>query len=121
MNHSELLDDEHTKCLYSPSVPINFPPLQKPLPSVLHKRYYQAPLRLYSKLFQRKSGKDEKTSSDQISKRSSIALSARNHVEAKKRFSGIRKMVTTHETKKTLPSSRICIDVKQFVLVPVSV
>ena len=35
------LDDEHTKSLYSPSVPIAFPQLQKPLSSVLSKKFIQ--------------------------------------------------------------------------------
>ena len=35
--HLRTLDEEHTKSLYSPSVPIAFPQMQKPLSSVLPK------------------------------------------------------------------------------------
>ena len=35
---SKILDDEHTKSLYSPSVPIIFPQMQTSFPSVLPKR-----------------------------------------------------------------------------------
>ena len=38
--HLTTLDDEHTKSLYSPSVPIAFPQMQKSLSSVLPKRVY---------------------------------------------------------------------------------
>ena len=38
LKQSKLLGDEHTKSLYSPSVPINFPQTQKSFPSVLPKR-----------------------------------------------------------------------------------
>ena len=40
LKHLRTLDDEHTKTLYSPSVPIAFPQMQKPLSSVLPKRVY---------------------------------------------------------------------------------
>ena len=95
---SEFLNDEHTKSLYSPSVPILFPQMQKSFPSVLRKRVYQVPLRVYSKSSQRKLAKHKKTSLDKISERSSVALSTMNHLEAKKRRSGIRKRVTTHDS-----------------------
>ena len=38
LKHLRTLDDEQTKSLYSPSVPIAFPQMQKPLSSVLPKR-----------------------------------------------------------------------------------
>ena len=38
LKQSKILDDEHTKSLYSPSVPIIFPQMQKSFPSVLHRR-----------------------------------------------------------------------------------
>ena len=40
LKHLRTLDDEHTKFLYSPSVPIAFPQMQKSLSSVLPKRVY---------------------------------------------------------------------------------
>ena len=42
------LDDEHTKTIYSPSVPFAFPQMQKPLPSVLPKRVYPVSMRMHS-------------------------------------------------------------------------
>ena len=40
LKHLRTLDDEHTKSLYSPSVPIGFPQMQRSLSSVLPKRVY---------------------------------------------------------------------------------
>ena len=74
LKKSKLLNDECTKYLYSPAVPINFPEMQKSFFSALPKRVYQAPLRLHSKPSQRKPAKRKKTSSDEISQRSSITL-----------------------------------------------
>ena len=53
------LVDEHTKSLCSPSVPISFPQMHF-FPSVLPKRVYQVPLRMYSKSSQRKPAKHKK-------------------------------------------------------------
>ena len=47
--HLRTLDDEHTKSLYSPSVPIAFPQMQKSLSSVLLKRVYPVSMRMHSK------------------------------------------------------------------------
>ena len=52
--HLRTLDDEHTKFLYSPSVPIAFPQMQKSLSSVLPKRVYPVSMRMHSKSAERK-------------------------------------------------------------------
>ena len=41
LKQSKVLDDEHTKSLCSPSIPIIFPKMQKPFPSVLLKRVFR--------------------------------------------------------------------------------
>ena len=87
----KLLDDYHIKSLYSPSVPIIFPKLQKSFRSVSPKRVCQVHLRLYSESSQKKPAKHKKTSRDKISKPCLIALSKNIHLESKKRRSGIRK------------------------------
>ena len=48
LKHLRTLDDEHTKSLYSPSVPIAFPQMQKSLSSVLPKRVYPVSMRMRS-------------------------------------------------------------------------
>ena len=95
----KFLDDEQTKSLYCPSLPIISSQMQKPFPSVLPKTFYQVSLGMYSKSSQRKRAKHKKTSRDKISKRNSIALSEKNHLKAEKRRFGIRKRVKTHKNK----------------------
>ena len=58
---SKLPDKEHTKPLYSPSVPIVWPQIQKSFaPSVLHKIVYPVSLRMHNKSTQRKPAKHKK-------------------------------------------------------------
>ena len=54
LKHLKTLEYEHTKSLYSPSVPIAFPRMKKPLSSVLSKRVYPVSTRMQSKFVQRK-------------------------------------------------------------------
>ena len=61
LRQSIILDDEHTKFLYSPNVPIIFPQMQKCFPSVLPKKVYPVSLRMHNKSAQRKPAKHKKT------------------------------------------------------------
>ena len=94
LKQSKVLDDEHTKLLYSPSVPINFPQMQKSFPSVLPKRVYPVSLRMHNNSAQRKPGKHKKTSHGKIPKRGLTIVSKTYNLESKKRHSGVRKRVT---------------------------
>ena len=96
LKHLRTLDDEHTKSLYSPSVPIAFPQVQKPLSSVLSKRVYPVSMRMLSKSTQRKLAKHKKTSRDKISKRGSTIVPKKNNLEAKKKSSVVRKRIATN-------------------------
>ena len=93
---SNVLDDEHTKSVYSPSVPIKIPQMQKSFPSDLPKRVFTVSLRMHSNSAQKKSAKHNKTSRGKISKRGLTIVSKTNILESKKGPSGIRKMVTAH-------------------------
>ena len=75
LKQSKNLDDEHTKSLYSPSVPIIFPQMQKSFPSVLPKRVYPVSLRMHNKLPQRKPATHKKTSRGKFSKQGSTIVS----------------------------------------------
>ena len=66
------LDNEHTKSLCSPSVPIAFPQMQKSLSSVLPKRVYPLSMRMHSKSAQKQLANHKKTSRGKISRRSSL-------------------------------------------------
>ena len=49
LKQSKVLDDEHTKSLYSLSVPFSLPQMQKSFPSVLLKGVYPVSLRMHNK------------------------------------------------------------------------
>ena len=96
LKQSKYLDDEHTKFLYSPSVPTIFPQMQRSFPSVLPKRIYPVSLRMHNKSAQRKPAKRKKTLRGKISQRGSTIVSKRYNLAAKKRHSSVRKRVTAH-------------------------
>ena len=54
LKHLRTLDNDHTKSLYSPRVPIAFPQMQKQLSCVLPKGVYPISMRMHSKSAQRK-------------------------------------------------------------------
>ena len=96
LKQSTVLDNEHKKSVYSPSVPIIFPQMQKSFPSVLPKRVYPVSSRMHNKSAQRKPAKHKKISRGKISKRGLPIVSKTYNLEAKKRHYGVRKRVTAH-------------------------
>ena len=96
LKQSKVFGDEHTKFLYSPSVPIIFPQMQKSFPSTFPKTVYPVSLRMHNKSAQIKPAKHEKTSRGKISKRSWTIVSKTYFLEATKRRSGVRKRLTAH-------------------------
>ena len=95
------LDNEHTKLLYSPSVPIVFPQMQKPLSSVLSERVYPVSMRMHSKSTQRKLASHRKTSRGKISRRRLATIAENNNLEAKKKRSVVRKRIATNSSHYT--------------------
>ena len=94
LKQSKVLDDEHTKFVYSPSVPIIFPQMQNCFRSVLPKRMFPVSLRLLNKSAQGEPANHKRTSRGKISKRSSAIVSKRYNLEAEKIHSGVRKRFT---------------------------
>ena len=76
------LDDEHTKSLYSPNVPIAFPQMQTSLFSVLPERIYPFSMRMYSKSTQGKLASHKKTSRGKVSRRS-LVTNAKKQIGSK--------------------------------------
>ena len=101
LKHLRTLDDEHTKSLYSPSVPIAFPQMQKSLSSVLPKRVYPVFMRMHSKSDQRKLANHKKTSRGKVSRRSLVTITKKNNLEAKKKRSVVRKRIATNSSHYT--------------------
>ena len=52
MKHLKSLDNEHTSCLWAPTVLINFPQMQKSFPSVFSQRVCPVALRMHRKSVQ---------------------------------------------------------------------
>ena len=95
LKHLRTLDDEHTKSLYSPSVPIAFLQMEKSLSSVLPKRVYPVSLRMHSKFAERKLASHKKTSRGKISIRSLVTVAKKNNLEAEKKRSVVRRGIAT--------------------------
>ena len=96
--HLRNLDNEHTKSLYSPSIPIAFPQMQKSLSSVLPKRLYPVSMRMHSKSAQRKFASHKNTSRGKVSRRSLVTIAKKNNLEAKKKRSVVRKRLATNSS-----------------------
>ena len=98
LKHLRTLDDEHTKSLYSPSVPIAFPQKQMSLSSVLPKRVYPVSMRMLSKSTQKKLEIRKKTSRGKVSRPSVATIAKKNNLEAKKKRSVVRKRIATNSS-----------------------
>ena len=98
LKHLRTLDDEHTKSLYSPSVPIAFPQMQTPLSSVLPKRVYPVSMLMHSKSAQRKLASHKKTSPGKVSRRSLVTIAKKINLEARKKRSFVRKRIATNSS-----------------------
>ena len=94
--HLKTLDDQHTKSLYSPIVPIAFPQMRKPLSSVLPKRVYPVSMRMHSKSAQRKLANHKKTWRGKVSRQSVVTIAKKNNLEAEKKRSIVRKGIATN-------------------------
>ena len=95
------LDDEHTKFLYSPCVPIAFPQVQKPLSSVLSKSVYPVSMRMHIESTQRKLANHKKASRGKVSRRSLATIAKKNNLEAKKKRFVIKKGIATNSSHYT--------------------
>ena len=98
LKHLRTLDDEHTKSLYSPNVPITFPQRQKSLSSVFPKRVYPFSMRMHSKSTQGKLACHKKTSRSKVSRRSLVTNAKKSNLEAKKKRSVVRKKIATNRS-----------------------
>ena len=94
------LDDEHTKSLYSPSVSIAFPQMQKALSSILPKRFYPVSMRMLSKSTQRKLASHKKTSRGKISRQSLVTVAQKNNLEAEKKRQKRISTISRHFTSR---------------------
>ena len=101
LKHLRTLDDEHTKFLCSPSVPIAFPQMQKSLSSVLPKRVYPVSMRMHSKSIQSTLANHKKTSRGKVSRQSVATIAKNNNLETKKKRSVVRKRIAINSSHYT--------------------
>ena len=87
-------DNEHIKSLYSPSVPIIFPQMQKKISFSLAQNFIRFLCECIINLLKGNPAKHEKTSRGKFSKRGLTIASKTYKFQAKKRHSGVRKRVT---------------------------
>ena len=85
------LDDDNTKFLNSPSVPIAFPQMQKPLSSVLPKRIYPFSMRMHSESTQTKLANHNETLRGNVSRQSVHTIAKEDNLEAKNNRSVVKK------------------------------
>ena len=102
LKHLRTLDDEYTKSLYSPSVSIAFPQMQKSLSSILPKIVYPFSMRMHSKSAHSKFANHKKTSRGKVSRRCLVTIAKKNNLEAKRKRSVVRKGIATNSVI-TLP------------------
>ena len=95
------LDYEYRKSLYSSSVPIAFPQMQKSVSSVLPKKVFPVSMRMHSKSAERKLANHKKTSCGKLSRRNLVTIAKKNDLEAKKKRSVVRKRIATNSRHHT--------------------
>ena len=101
LKHLRTLHDDHTKSVYSPSVAIVFPQIQKSFFSVLPERVYPVSLRMPSKSTQTKLAIHKKTSRGKVSRRGLVTITKKNNLQAKKKGSVVRKEIATNSSHYT--------------------
>ena len=95
LKHLRILDDDHTKSLYSPSIPTLFPQVQNTISPKLRERIPSVPKRMYSEPARRKFARFEKRASNKISKTNPRTFSGKNNLERKtKNFVNKKRTVT---------------------------
>ena len=90
LKHLKSLEDDQSKFLFSPTVPIVSVRMENSFPSVSPKSFHQVSPRRLSKSAWRKTAEHRKTTVDKFSERALIIFSEKHVLEKKKRCSGIR-------------------------------
>ena len=83
LKHLRILDDDHTKSLYSPSISTLFPQVQNAISPKLPERIHSVPKRMYSEPAPRKFARFEKRASVKISKTTPLTFPGKNNLERK--------------------------------------
>ena len=97
LKHLRYLDDEHTKSLYSPSIPALFPPMQSSVSKNLSKRIYPISQRVHRQPAARKLVRSKKKTRAKVQRRNSRTVFKKNNLEATKKSPFVAKRIIAHK------------------------
>ena len=98
LEHLNSLDDEHTKSLYSPSIPALFPRMQISISKNLSKRTYPISQRVHRQPAARKLVRSKQKTCPKVQRRNSRTVSKKNNLEAKKKSLLVAKKLLLKKT-----------------------
>ena len=101
LKHLRYLDNEHTKSLYSPSIPALFPPMQNSVSKNFSKRIYPISQRVHRQPAARKLVRSKRKTRPKIQRRNSRTVFKNNNLEATKKSPFVAKRIIAH--KKNFP------------------
>ena len=97
LKHLKYLDDEHTKSLYSPSIPALFPRMQNSVSKNLSERIYAVSQRKHRQHAARKLVRGKKKTRPKVQRRNSRTVFKKNNLEATKKSPFVAKRVIAHK------------------------
>ena len=119
LKHLKHLDDEHTKSLYSPSIPTLFPRTQNSVSKNLSKRNYPISQRVHRQPTARKLVRSKKKSRAKVQRQNSRTVFKKNILEATQEVYFRRQKDDCSFINQFPPKSLIiCLEMENFVLVP---
>ena len=103
LKHLKYLDDEHTKFLYSPSIPAFFPRMQISVSKNLSKRIYPVSERVHRQPAAGKLVRGKKKTRPKEQRRNSRTVFKKNNLEATKKSLFVAKILIAHKNNFPLP------------------
>ena len=97
LKHLKYLDDEHTKSLYSPSIPALFPRMQNSVSKNLSKRIYPISQRVHRQPAAGKLVTSKKKTRPKVQRRNSRTVFKKNNLEATKKSPFVAKRIIAHK------------------------
>ena len=93
LKHLKYFDDEHTKALYSPSIPALFPRMQNSVSKNLSRRLYPISQPVHRQPAARKLVRSKKKSRPKIQRQTSRTVFKKNNLEATKKSAFVAKRI----------------------------
>ena len=97
LKHLKYLDDEHTKSLYSPSLPALFPRMQNSVSKNLSKRIYPISQRVHRQPAAKKLARSKKKTGPKVRRRHSRTVFKKNNLEATEKSPFVAKRIIAHK------------------------